>query len=332
VSTDPSHPATPVSPARFVEADGLQMPPGGEALFATMRDGARLRVAMWPDEAPRASVIVLPGRTEFIEKYGEVIGELRARRCGVGIVDWRGQGLSERPLADPLRGHVDSFDTFVDDLVELMAGPFARLPGPRLMLAHSMGGTIGLLTLARRPDLFAGAAFSSPLLGVKTPPLPVAAAHLIASAGCAMGLGDRLIPGGTRASVAEEAFAGNPVTHDERRHRRPQTLVQAEPALGLGSPTLGWLHAALSAIAALAAPGTAESIAVPSLIALAADESVTDGRGAEAFARRMPHAKLVQIAGARHEILMEVDAVRTRFWQEYDAFVDTVLRPAGRAE
>src|SRR5690606_30564207 len=91
-------------------------------------------------------VLLLNGRTEFIEKYFETIDSLRARGLAVWTLDWRGQGRSDRLLDDAERGHVGRFEDFLDDLERFVTG--SVLPGaagaPLTLLAHSMGGNIGL--------------------------------------------------------------------------------------------------------------------------------------------------------------------------------------------
>ena len=49
------------------------------------------------------------GRGEFIEKYFEVIADLRRRGFAVATMDWRGQGGSQRMLPNPRKGHVRYF-------------------------------------------------------------------------------------------------------------------------------------------------------------------------------------------------------------------------------
>ena len=51
----------------------------------------------------KGTVCIFPGRTEFIEKYFEVVRDLRARGFAVAVLDWRGQGLSDR--ARPIRAN-----------------------------------------------------------------------------------------------------------------------------------------------------------------------------------------------------------------------------------
>src|SRR5215469_12858990 len=72
--------------------------------FIASRSGARLRVATFPAAANASRVcVLLNGQTEFIEKYFEVIDDLRVRGFSVATMDWRGQGGSIRALTDPLR-------------------------------------------------------------------------------------------------------------------------------------------------------------------------------------------------------------------------------------
>src|ERR1700738_334711 len=100
------------------------------------RAGARLRYACWnvPGTA-RGTVVVLTGRGEFVDKYAtEVVGELLGRGYAVIAMDWRGQGLSDRPLADRNKGHIDIFETYLADL-RLFLDKIVAPAAPRPILA-----------------------------------------------------------------------------------------------------------------------------------------------------------------------------------------------------
>ena len=56
-----------------------------------------------PPPGRKGTVCVFPGRAEFIEKYFEVVRDLRARGFAVATIDWRGQGLSDRALPNAAR-------------------------------------------------------------------------------------------------------------------------------------------------------------------------------------------------------------------------------------
>ena len=103
-------------------------------------DGLRLRAARWPG-GPRGTVLLLNGRTEFIEKYLEPVAELQSRGFAVWSLDWRGQGLSSRLLADPVPGHAVRFTDHLDDhLLDELVLPDAG-GRPLVLLAHSAPGT-----------------------------------------------------------------------------------------------------------------------------------------------------------------------------------------------
>ena len=96
------------------------IPPGATVAMARAVDGVQLRTAHWaPQTATRGTVAILQGRSEFIEKYFEVIGQLLARGFAVATMDWRGQGGSARQLKNPRKGHIDDFSLFERDLSAL---------------------------------------------------------------------------------------------------------------------------------------------------------------------------------------------------------------------
>src|SRR6201992_2388518 len=85
-------------------------------------DGAELRFARWaPPAGRKGTVCLFQGRAEFIEKYFETVRDLRARGFAVATLDWRGQGMSQRALRNPLRGYVRSFDQYQIDLETFIA-------------------------------------------------------------------------------------------------------------------------------------------------------------------------------------------------------------------
>ena len=85
----------------------------------TTPDGRALRFARFaPPPGRRGTVCLFQGRAEFIEKYFETVRDLRSRGFAVATFDWRGQGLSDRALADPYKGHVSDFAEFFGDFVD----------------------------------------------------------------------------------------------------------------------------------------------------------------------------------------------------------------------
>ena len=85
--------------------------------------------------APRGTVLLFPGRTEYVEKYGRVARDLVAAGYSVVAFDWRGQGLADRPQHRRDMGHVISFDEYRQD-VSAFSPCARRLGGSRPVFPH----------------------------------------------------------------------------------------------------------------------------------------------------------------------------------------------------
>ncbi len=121
--------------------------------------------------------------------------------------------------------------------------------------------------------------------------------------------------------MATRPFADNPLTGDPVRYARSGDFIAAAPWLGLGDPTIGWVHAAFRAMDVFADPNVPLGVSTPILMAMPAIDRVTLTPVAERFAARLKAGRAIVIPGAEHEILMERDAVRALFWAAFDAFV-----------
>ena len=97
---------------------------GGQAFFYEINEEDQLRIAFWNMESTKGTIILQSGRTEFIEKYYEVIEEFVSRGFAVAMMDWRGQGLSSRTAKDKRLGHIDKFETYDEDFKSVMNNYF----------------------------------------------------------------------------------------------------------------------------------------------------------------------------------------------------------------
>jgi lysophospholipase len=288
--------------------------------------GVKLRFARW--EATRGpqhgTVCLFQGRTEYIEKYFEVVADLRRRGFAVATLDWRGQGGSERLLWNRRKGHVRSFADFDRDLAIFMKEiVLPNCPAPYVALAHSMGGNI-LLRHAVRPDSwFERMVLSAPMVAISPKELkyPAPFPRIYAEVMCALGLGRMYASGGSDAAIDEEPFEGNVLTGDPERYARNRMVIEAAPHLGLGSPSIGWLRAALRSSAKLTARDYPTRVKVPMLLFAAGMDRVVSTTHIEELALRLKIGRHLLIPQARHEILQETDEVRKDFWAAFDAYL-----------
>lgn len=302
-------------------------PAGGGPHYYTGRDRQRLRYGLWiPENISRGTVFILPGRSEFIEKYYETIADLRDRGFVVMILDWRGQGLSGRLLKDAPRVKIDEFGLMTGDLADLIAlAKRKKLPKPWTVLGHSMGGHLFLRLIHDTPRFaknFDRAVLVAPMLGLKlSAAMRWVMARLIKRAKSRRTLKNLALFQGNKTILWKKRLGIGRLTSDAGRFRDEAWLIDQNPALVIGGITYGWLEAAFKSIEILNASRLPEKLKLPVCFILAGKESVVDAAATEAFIARMAEATVVTLKDARHEILKERDDIRNNFWQIFDSFV-----------
>ena len=293
-------------------------PDGAHALWLRTADARRLRLGVFPRAGAQGTVLIFPGRTEYIEKYAPAAAEFSQRGLAALAIDWRGQGLSDRTLpGQPLIGHVRRFTNYQFDVAAMVEAAFAlRLPRPWYLLAHSMGGAIALRALVEGLTVSA-VVFSAPMWDIVMPPATRAKAVLISGASRIVGQANRPVPGSVRESyLTATQFEDNALTTDRAMWDWMRGQVTTHPGLALGGPSLLWLSEAMldcRRMARIASPR------VPSLTVVGSDETIVDPAAIQTRMARWPGGRLSVYDGARHEILMEAPRQRARFHDEADA-------------
>ena len=292
-------------------AEAADAPDGAVLRWLICADGVRIRAALWRG-GTMGTVLLFPGRTEYIEKYGPAAGEMAARGYSMVTVDWRGQGLADRPLADHASGHVARFLDYQKDVAALL--DFARaekLPEPYFLVAHSMGGAIGLRAIYRGLPVRA-VTFSAPMWGIRIHPALRPAAWVLSTASRVVGHSHQYAPGTKPITyVAEAPFAGNVLTSDPQMYAFMQAQVRSYPELALGGPSLHWLSEALRECLRLRLMASPK---LPCVTMLGTVERVVDRRPIHDRMARWPGGTLIMVPGAEHEVMMETPAIRAQFY------------------
>ncbi|WP_068112406.1 alpha/beta fold hydrolase [Tropicimonas marinistellae] len=289
-------------------------PDGAAAFWFRTVDGVRLRLGRLAPAPQNAlgTVLLFPGRTEFLEKYGPAATELQARGFACASIDWRGQGLSDRLLDDPATGHVAAFADYQIDVAALL--DFAQvegLPAPYFLLAHSMGGAIGLRALHDALPV-AAAAFSAPMWDVALPANSRPLVHMIALTARTFGQGNRYMPSTDSTSYVREApFANNTLTTDPEMFAWMQRQLAAAPGFALGGPSIDWLDDALREGRVLTRMKPPD---LPCLTWMGSNERIVGKEAIRRLMGRWPGGVLTEVPGAEHELMMEVPATRIAFF------------------
>ena len=286
-------------------------------------DGTTLRFARWlPPAGRRGTVCIFQGRSEWIEKYFETVRDLRARGFAVAALDWRGQGLSDRAMKDRRKGYVRDFADYDSDLDTFMREiVLPDCPPPIFAIGHSTGATVLIRAAHRGLRWFDRMVLTAPLISFSGIGYSMTTAAAIVRALRYAGLGGMYIPNQESGVIEARPFLGNVLTSDPVRYARNAAILEAEPALALGPPTVAWCDAAFRAMRALRERSYPARIRQPILIVAAGGDAVVSNAAIEDFATLLRAGSHLVVVGAQHELLMEQDRFRSQFWAAFDAFV-----------
>jgi lysophospholipase len=307
---------------KLVSIPANPAPDNGVAGALKTSDGVNLRFARWdPPPGRKGTVVVLQGRAEFIEKYFETVRDLRMRGFAVATFDWRGQGLSDRQLGDRQKGHIRDFRQYAADLDAFMEQiVLPDCPPPIFALGHSMGAAVAIRAGHDGSRWFERMVLTAPMIALPPGPLTSMAGPL-ARAMRYLGRGGAYVPTGDGVVMGKQDFIGNPLTSDPVRFARNAAVLEEEPALGLGAPTVAWVDAAMRLMKRFTVPGYAGVVRQPILMVAAGRDEIVSTPAIEEFGMNLLAGRHLILAGAKHEILQEQDHYRGQFWAAFDAFV-----------
>ncbi|WP_417584346.1 alpha/beta fold hydrolase [Pelagibacterium sp.] len=308
----------------FVHLDTNPIPSGARSGFFSTSDNVRLRYGIFPKqgEASRGTVVLVQGRTEFIEKYFETVADFQKRGFTVATFDLRGQGGSDRLIGNHSLGHVENFDDYWTDLHD-----FHRMivlpdcPPPYYLVGHSTGGLVGLLAATRDRLMFDRVFLSSPMVSLPGLPFSLKWSSRLVDAARFMGLSAVPLGRSEDKAQTDAGFESNPLTSDKARYMRSVELLRARPDLVIGLPTVGWVGSSLAAMRQANGDNFPAQLKIPVFICAAALDQIVDTSATEALGLRMRAGHHVIIPGARHELFMESDAIRAQIFAAFDAFV-----------
>ena len=254
-----------------------------------------------PDKE-KGAIVISDGRTEAAVKYKEVIFDLFNNGYSVYIHDHRGQGFSGRMLENADMGYVDEFSYYVDDMKYYIDNFVAPHNHKNIfLLAHSMGGAIGVTFLEEYPGYFNAAAFSSPMLGFG-----------FANC-CVVGLlaGDKpkYAMGHTNYDDGLVSFKENTLTGCEIRYNRMNRIFEKFPGARLGGATYQWANKSCKQFDVIF--DNISNIKTPLILFSAGDEEIVSSSAHNDFIDELSSSgkeiKAYLVDGAKHELLIEKD-------------------------
>lgn len=303
---------------QLVETESQVAPPNPTISLVEVVPDLELRVAHWmpADSTVSGTVMLMHGFTEFIEKYYETIGDLTARGFHVVTFDWRGQGLSTRALPNHDQYYIEDFQELLADADAVYLAEVAELPRPHMILAHSMGAHVSSRILQDHPSRFDKAVLVAPMMKLST--LESSTVHSLASKMVSAGFGQSYIFGGADGDLDK---THEMVTSDEEKFKSIATLYKKERKLLIGAPTWMWFLSASESMMHAISEEQINKIKTPTLVVSPKSDQIVDPAAHETMAKYNPESiQILRMADAEHEVLMEVDDIRSQFWVAFDAF------------
>jgi len=280
-------------------------------------DNVTLRYAKAVMNSEGPAIVLLGGRSESYQKFRELIYDLCQQGYSVYSVDHRGQGMSDRMLNNPHKGHVEYFRDYVTDLnffVNSIMQPTQH--SKRYLLAHSMGGAISSLYLQNYHNEFDAAVLSSPMFGINFGQIPRPIANVYSKA---MHIVNKLIntesfyaPG--KGGFTQSPFENNQLTHCPLRFDLYRRSFAFYPQTQLGGPTINWLQQSVKACRQ--AIQHAGDIKTPTLVLQAGSDEIVLAEAQNQFCQNLAAQQSFQpknpvvIPGAAHELFLESDIFR----------------------
>ncbi len=295
-----------------------------KVVYLTRDEGRKLYCACYTADEPAGVMVISHGFTESEEKYKETIYYFLKNNFHVYMHDHCGHGHSYRLVDDLSLVHVDSYSRYIKDLLAVAHLAQKEHPDMKLYLyAHSMGGGVGAAALAAKPELFTKAILSSPMIRPITAGLPWTAAKSLAWILCHLGRRASYVPGG-HPFDGKETFEGSPSMNRERYDYYQQKRDTIE-IYQMTSPSCGWVYGAAQLNKYLRTEAVKE-IKTPILLFQSENDTFVVGSEQEIFVNRINReghtsARLVKVAGTKHEIFNSSTEVLEGYWKEILTFL-----------
>ena len=273
----------------------------------------------------KKTIIILPGFTEFCEKYSKEVLCFHKRGYNVLVIDWPGQGRSGHFGRHPLAVHCDDFDHHIGamDVIIKKAG----LDGQDLILfGHSMGGHLALRYAVRRPYVVKAVIVTAPMMA--PPIVPVWLIRVASFFLSNVGLARRHPPFHRVLSLEEVRHyrVENTLTRNPKGYEDQFVWFDDAPELRRSGPTVGWVNAAYRSCALYTLnPSWLAQLDAPVLAFIAGDERVVFAPATDRSLLHIKNLQRVDFVGARHELMRELPEVTDAVWQHIDAFLARVI-------
>lgn len=291
-----------------IQALEQQLQDRGHQGYFQSEDGKSIYYEYYLASQGTAAVVVVHGMSEFTKKYAELTHYLLEQGYHVFLYDQRGHGMSHRDTDRPELIHINSFDQLVEDLncyIEKIVLP--KVSQPLYLYAHSMGGTVGAMYMAKYPKRFTKAVLTSPLVAPRMNDLPAWPFLL------GVTIRKKFVGDLKKFRLSGEYIPGKPYQHipgdSEARirrclwHRDQNRCYQSTPM------TLGCVYHNLTLRRRMLKGEIGAAIQTPTLMLCADQDHMVKLKPQEALAAQCPSMTREVLTEANHNLLTDQQSV-----------------------
>ncbi len=139
--------------------------PWGSTGFYELRPGFSVFYRSWVSSSATTPLIIVHGGGEHSGRYDNTAAWLNREGLAVYCADLRGHGQSPG-----VRGHIQRFEEYVDDLLVFVSMVSRQHEGRRpILLGHSLGGLIATIYGMQHAETICCLILTSPLWGLNVP-------------------------------------------------------------------------------------------------------------------------------------------------------------------
>ena len=284
-----------------------------------------LRTGMIDSANAKGTVIVVPGFSATIEMTMREIVKLNAGGYRVASIEYRGQGESYRPLANPEKGYVASYAQLGAELAEF-AEQVRIAEKPLFFYSISMGAHITMrMAGEQKPDVTAYALIV-PMIKVNTGDFDYSTMQTMADLFHNFGLGTLYAPGQSEWPNGELVF-GKPIPCNANPDtaQTQSALFAARETLRTNGVTMSWLYETAASTETLLDPEHIAAIPQPVKMFTAGVDALVDTRAAQQFCDVLAQCEEEHLAESRHCITRENFELYDRVIEDVIGFFDQQL-------
>ena len=272
----------------------------------TPEPGVTLRTGVIDSENAKGTIIMVPGYTSFAELTMRTIIKLNEAGYRVAMIEYRGQGGSYRPLDNPEKGYIESYETLANEVAQF-ANKWRIKDKPLYFFSTSKGGHI-TMRMAEQENIDVDAyALIVPMIQFKPGEFDYGIMRNMVTLFDSVGLGKKYAP--TQGNWPPKNLKFGEATpcnaNPETAQLQSAIYATSDPKIRTSGITMHWARKTMESTDHLLKESSLARIKAPVLLFTAGDESFVNSEVAQDFCGRLSNCSNTHFPEARHCINRE---------------------------